>query len=468
MTAGSYCYIGPQGIVHGTTLTLMNAGRKYLGVEKSDLGGKTFVTAGLGGMSGAQAKAAVIAGCVAVIAEVSETAIDKRHGQGWVEEKAADLDDCIARIADAKAAKRATSIAYHGNVVDLWERLAAEGVDIDLGSDQTSCHDPFGGGYYPVQLSTNEANAMMTEDPAQYKALVQESLLRQVAAIDSLSDRGMQFWDYGNSFLLEVVEPWGLISTASHAFLRPCADLLPPAGRALFFFFSFFFFFFCSSPTRVYTYRVLSQWRLRSGRRRAYGCFFVPDSRLQASRAGADLRDESGGEGFRYPSYVQDIMGDIFSLGFGPFRWVCTGGEADLIETDKIAAEVMCELHDACNVEEEYGALALQHFQDNHRWIVEAPEHKLVVGSQARILYANAEARMELATRFNAAVASGRISAPVALSRDHHDVSGVDSPWRETSNVTDGSMFTADMAIQNVIGDSFRGATWVAIHNGYS
>ena len=297
--------------------------------------------------------------------------------------------DCIARLLAARAGKRATSIAYHGNVVDLWERLAADGIAIDLGSDQTSCHDPFGGGYYPVQLTVEEANRMMVDDPEEYRHLVSESLLRHMAAIDTISSTSsMQFWDYGNSFLLE------------------------------------------------------------------------------ASRAGADLRVE-GSEGFRYPSYVQDIMGDIFSLGFGPFRWVCTGGgPEDLIETDRIAAAVMSDLHASCDTSTAYGALAEQHFEDNRRWIVEAPSHNLVVGSSARILYANAEARMELAKEFNAALADGRISAPVVLSRDHHDVSGVDSPWRETSNITDGSIFTADMAIQNVIGDAFRGATWVAIHNG--
>lgn len=386
MTAGSYCYIGPQGIVHGTTLTLLNAGRKYLG--SGDLSGKIFVTAGLGGMSGAQAKAAVIAGCVAVIAEIKESALSKRYEQGWVEERAENLDDCIRRMISAKEQKRGTSIAYHGNVVDLWERLAKEGISVDLGSDQTSCHDPFGGGYYPVQLSVDEANHMMFSDPDNYKTIVKESLLRHINAIDQLSANGMSFWDYGNSFLLE------------------------------------------------------------------------------ASRAGADLRNERG-NGFRYPSYVQDIMGDIFSLGFGPFRWVCTSADPnDLLKTDRIAADVMCNLREACDKNDEYGSRALQHFHDNHRWIVEAPEHHLVVGSQARILYANGDARRLLARRFNDAIADGSISGPIALSRDHHDVSGVDSPWRETSNIDDGSMFTADMAIQNVIGDSFRGATWVAIHNG--
>eukprot|EP00041_Stephanoeca_diplocostata_P028142 m.787861 g.787861 ORF g.787861 m.787861 type:complete len:1143 (-) comp23309_c1_seq2:1400-4828(-) len=392
MTAGSFCYIGPQGIVHGTTLTLLNAGRKYLGVDS--LQGKLFVTAGLGGMSGAQAKAAVVAGSVTIVAEVKEAALSKRHAQGWVVERAEDLDDCFARARAAVREKRATSIAYHGNVVDLWEALADSDVAVDLGSDQTSCHDPFGGGYYPVGMSTEAADELMSSDPKAFRDAVQVSLRRHVSAVNRLAAKGMQFWDYGNSFLLE------------------------------------------------------------------------------ASRAGADIMTQASPEGseqrFRYPSYVEDIMGDIFSLGFGPFRWVCTSGDPkDLAKTDEIAASVLAQLRDHCrNDTSGYSRLAQGHFEDNHLWITEAGDNQLTVGSQARILYANAEARQMLAQRFNDAVASGVLSAPVVISRDHHDVSGTDAPWRETSDVRDGSHFCADMAIQNVIGDAARGATWVAIHNG--
>lgn len=401
MTAGAFCYIGPQGIVHGTALTLMNAGRQFLGVDS--LVGKVFVTAGLGGMSGAQAKAAVVTGAVAVIAEVKRDAILKRYEQGWVSEVADDLDDCIERMQAAKAEGRATSIAYHGNIVDLWERLSDAKIPVDLGSDQTSCHDPFGGGYYPAQLTAEEADKMIAADPSQFKALVQESLKRHCAAINTLSDRGMKFWDYGNSFLLECG--------------RAGADV------------------------------------------------FDPDS-------AADSSDD--GVSFRYPSYVESIMGDIFSLGFGPFRWVVASNDpADLATTDRIAASVMARLRDRCRsqadypgADAEYAALALPHFEDNHTCIVEAEKHQMTVGSQARILYANGEARVELARAFNNAVRNGELSAPVVLSRDHHDVSGTDSPWRETANITDGSRFTADMAIHNVIGDAVRGATWVQIHNG--
>jgi len=400
MTAGSFCYIGPQGIVHGTTLTLLNAGRKYLGVE--GLAGKLYVTAGLGGMSGAQPKAGVITGAVSIVAEISREAVDKRHAQGWVDVKTDDLDECLRLAKEAKAAGRALSIAYCGNVVDVWERLAElklsgndAGLEVDLGSDQTSCHNPFTGGYYPVGLSYEESQSMMRDDPAAFKEAVYGSLRRQVAAINTLVNadgegHAMSFWDYGNSFLLE------------------------------------------------------------------------------SSRAGAEIMSEENPTEFRYPSYVEDIMGDIFSLGFGPFRWVCTSGEpGDLAVTDQIAHEVMASLRSRLSADKSpYAALAVPQLDDNILWITEADHHQLVVGSQARILYANAEVRATLGVAFNEAVKAGRLTAPVVLSRDHHDVSGTDAPWRETSNVSDGSKFTADMAIHNVIGDSFRGATSVSIHNG--
>ncbi|XP_067001642.2 urocanate hydratase [Anabrus simplex] len=388
MTAGSYCYIGPQGIVHGTTITVLNAGRKYLG--SGDLAGKVFVTSGLGGMSGAQAKAAVIAGCVGVVAEVSEAALKKRHEQGWLMEVEKDLDKLVARIKRARQNKEAVSIGYSGNAVALWEKLAEEFERtgdrlVDLGSDQTSCHNPFRGGYYPVQLGYQEAEQVLADDPQRFKALVQESLVRHVASINKLADAGMFFWDYGNAFLLE------------------------------------------------------------------------------AGRAGADVgAQKDNALKFRYPSYVQDIMGDIFSLGFGPFRWVCTSGRPeDLEETDSIAGEVMEKI-----LEEGVEAVVAAQYRDNLRWIREAGLHKLVVGSQARILYSDRLGRIRLALAINAAIKDGRVQGPVLISRDHHDVSGTDSPFRETSNIEDGSAFTADMAVQNCIGDSFRGATWVALHNG--
>eukprot|EP00742_Colponemidia_sp_Colp-10_P004012 GILJ01004280.1.p1 GENE.GILJ01004280.1~~GILJ01004280.1.p1 ORF type:complete len:706 (-),score=106.77 GILJ01004280.1:99-2183(-) len=381
MTAGSYCYIGPQGIVHGTTLTVLNASRKYLGT--ANMSGKVLVTSGLGGMSGAQPKAGVICGCITVVAEVDESALVKRHTQGWVKEVTRTLDDCIQRIKEARANKEITSIAYLGNIVSLWERLAEEPeLLVELGSDQTSLHNPFNGGYYPVQLEFNEAQQVMVQDPPRFKQLVQESLRRHVSAINRLVNRGMHFWDYGNSFLLE------------------------------------------------------------------------------ASRAGADCMAANGRD-FRYPSYVEHIMGDIFSLGFGPFRWVCTSGDPeDLKKTDRIARDVIVELM------QESPELVQQQYQDNLTWIEQADENQLVVGSQARILYSDTQGRVKIAQQFNKAVKEGRISAPVVLSRDHHDVSGTDSPYRETSNVTDGSKFTADMAVQNFVGDSFRGATWVSLHNG--
>jgi len=390
MTAGSYCYIGPQGIVHGTTITVMNAGRKYL--QTGDLNGKVFVTSGLGGMSGAQAKAAVIAGCIGVIAEVSPEALKKRHEQGWLMEWTDDLDKCMQRIRQAKEQKAALSLGYLGNVVDLWERFAKE-VDktgdllVELGSDQTSCHNPFNGGYYPVQLTFDEANHMMADRPEKFRELVEESLRRQLAAIDRLAQAGMRFWDYGNAFLLEC------------------------------------------------------------------------------RRAGADVDlpgEDNNATRFKYPSYVQDIMGDVFSLGFGPFRWVCTSGdEKDLALTDSIAKTTLERLARSAATDQ-----VAQQYADNIRWITEAPKHQLVVGSQARILYCDERGRMEVSLEFNKAVADGRLRGPVVISRDHHDVSGTDSPFRETSNIDDGSAFTADMAVQNFVGDSFRGATWVSLHNG--
>ena len=381
MTAGSFMYIGPQGIVHGTTITVLNAGRK---IEKNNegLAGKLFVTSGLGGMSGAQPKAAVIAGAIGVVAEINPKAVNTRHSQGWVDEVYANLDELINRIKKAKLNKEAVSLAYQGNIVDLWEKLVKENIFVDLGSDQTSLHNPWAGGYYPVGLSFEESKEMMAKNPDLFKEKVKESLRRQVKAINTLAQQGMYFFDYGNAFLLE------------------------------------------------------------------------------ASRAGADILKPNGD--FIYSSYVQDIMGPMcFDYGFGPFRWVCTSSKPeDLETTDKIAVEVLEEIAQKSPKEIQ------QQMKDNIRWIKEANKNKLVVGSQARILYADAEGRIKIAEAFNNAIKSGKISAPVVLGRDHHDVSGTDSPYRETSNIYDGSRYTADMAIQNVIGDSFRGATWVSIHNG--
>lgn len=381
MTAGSYMYIGPQGIVHGTTITVLNAGRK---IQKSGegLAGKLFISSGLGGMSGAQPKAAVIAGAIGVIAEINPKAVHTRHSQGWVDEVFTDLDSLMSRIRRAKTDKEAVSLAYQGNIVDLWERLAAEDITIELGSDQTSLHNPWAGGYYPADLSFEESKRMMAEEPDKFREKVKASLRRQVEAINKLTARGMYFFDYGNAFLLE------------------------------------------------------------------------------SSRAGADILKEDGN--FRYPSYVQDIMGPMcFDYGFGPFRWVCTSGNSkDLDLTDQIAMEVLDKLA------QDSPAEIMQQMQDNIRWIREAKQNKLVVGSQARILYADCLGRTRIAEAFNKAIREGKLSAPVVLGRDHHDVSGTDSPYRETSNIYDGSRFTADMAIQNVIGDGFRGATWVSIHNG--
>ncbi len=377
MTAGSYMYIGPQGIVHGTTITVMNAARKVGGNNQ-----KLFVTAGLGGMSGAQPKAGNIAGVVSVTAEINPKAAEKRFKQGWVDELHTDLDELIPAIKNAVEEKRVVSMAYVGNVVDLWERLADEDVHVDLGSDQTSLHNPWAGGYYPAGLSLEESKQMMAEDPENFKKAVQASLRRQVEAINRLTKKGMYFFDYGNAFLLE------------------------------------------------------------------------------SGRAGADVMLPNGK--FRYPSYVQDIMGPMFfDYGFGPFRWVCTSGmEEDLATTDRLAAEVLEEIMKTAPKEIQ-GQMA-----DNIHWIREAGRNKLVVGSQARILYADCEGRTKIALAFNEAIRRGELSAPVVLGRDHHDVSGTDSPFRETSNIYDGSQFCADMAVQNVIGDAFRGATWVSIHNG--
>ncbi|CAL2092533.1 urocanate hydratase [Tenacibaculum sp. 190524A05c] len=381
MTAGSYMYIGPQGIVHGTTITVLNGFRK---IGKSPKG-NVFVTAGLGGMSGAQPKAGNIAGCITVCAEVNEKAVHTRHSQGWVDEVISDADLLVERVQKAKENKEVVSIAYLGNVVEVWEKFDEANVYVDLGSDQTSLHNPWAGGYYPVGLSLEEANDMMANNPEEFKVKVQESLRRQAEAINKHTAKGTYFFDYGNAFLLE------------------------------------------------------------------------------SSRAGAEVMNENPtlGREFKYPSYVQDIMGPMcFDYGFGPFRWVCASGKPkDLAKTDQIACEVLEEIMKDSPKEIQ------QQMADNIQWIKGAQENKLVVGSQARILYADAEGRIKIAKAFNKAIKKGKIG-PVVLGRDHHDVSGTDSPYRETSNIYDGSRFTADMAIHNVIGDSFRGATWVSIHNG--
>lgn len=379
MTAGSYMYIGPQGIVHGTTITVINAARMK-SAKNNEI--KVFVTSGLGGMSGAQPKAAVIAGMICVVAEINPKVVQIRHKQGWVDEIFTDLNILINRLKTAKNRKEPVSLAYQGNVVDLWEKLTSSEIEIDLGSDQTSLHNPFAGGYYPAGLTFEESNKMMAENPASFKEKVYESLRKQVVAINKLTKNGMYFWDYGNAFLLE------------------------------------------------------------------------------SGRAGAEIFNKDGS--FRYPSYVQDIMGPLFfDYGFGPFRWVCTSGkQADLETTDQIAANVLEELAKKAPNE------IRSQLEDNILWIKQAGKNKLVVGSQARILYADCNGRTKIALAFNEAIKSGKISAPIVLGRDHHDVSGTDSPFRETSNIYDGSAFTADMAVQNFVGDSFRGATWVSLHNG--
>jgi urocanate hydratase len=391
MTAGSYMYIGPQGIVHGTTITILGAGRLYLGgkdgaanaAAEDLLAGKLYVTSGLGGMSGAQGKASVIAGCVGVIAEIDPAAAHKRHKQGWVDEIHSDLGSLLGRIAHAKKNREAVALAYLGNVVDLWEALLKSDLEVELGSDQTSLHNPYAGGYYPVGLSLDAANRMMVRDPAGFKECVQASLRRHFGAIDKLAkERGLHFWDYGNAFLLEC------------------------------------------------------------------------------SRAGLDIALPDGR--FTYPSYVEHIMGPLcFDYGFGPFRWVCTSGKPeDLAATDRLAAGVIEMLAAEAPPE------TRQQYLDNLRWIKQAGQNRLVVGSQARILYSDEEGRRRIAAAFNQAVGCGEISAPIVLGRDHHDVSGTDSPYRETANIHDGSRYCADMAVQNCIGDGFRGATWVSLHNG--
>ncbi|MEI9921619.1 MAG: urocanate hydratase [Bacteroidota bacterium] len=379
MTAGSYMYIGPQGIVHGTTITILNAGRK---ISRQGLRSKLFLTSGLGGMSGAQPKAGNIAGCISVVAEVNKLATKKRHEQGWVDEVTNNLNELTARVKKAKANKEVVSIAFNGNIVDVWEHFDKENIYVDLGSDQTSLHNPWSGGYYPAGLSFDEANKLMSSDPVKFKELVQQSLRRQAAAINNHTKKGTYFFDYGNAFLLE------------------------------------------------------------------------------ASRANADIMAEDR-INFRYPSYVQDIMGPMcFDFGFGPFRWVCTSGkQEDLDITDELALEVLQQLKSSASPDIQF------QLSDNIDWIKAAKANKLVVGSKARILYADAKGRISIATAFNKAIRDGRIGE-VVLGRDHHDVSGTDSPYRETSNIYDGSRYTADMAIHNVIGDSFRGATWVSIHNG--
>lgn len=380
MTAGSYMYIGPQGIVHGTTITLMNAFRIIS--KKGGMKSRLFVSSGLGGMSGAQPKAANIAGLVSVIAEVNPKALQTRYSQGWVDEVHSNLDELVKRVRKAISGNEVISIAYQGNIVDLWQKLADDNIKVDLGSDQTSLHNPWAGGYYPAGLSFEESNRMMSDDPERFREAVKSSLRKQVEAIKRHTENGTYFFDYGNAFLLE------------------------------------------------------------------------------ASRAGADILRSDGS--FIYPSYVQDIMGPLcFDYGFGPFRWVCCSNDpADLKITDQIAADILT------GIMERSPEQIRQQLSDNIHWINEADRNKLVVGSQARILYADAEGRAAIAAAFNDAVKSGKVSAPVVIGRDHHDVSGTDSPYRETSNIYDGSRFTADMAVQNVIGDAFRGATWVSLHNG--
>ncbi len=382
MTAGSYMYIGPQGIVHGTTITVMNAFRKILGKDQSPKG-RIFLTAGLGGMSGAQPKAGNIAGCITVCAEVNPHAAKKRHTQGWVDELYDNLPDLTKRVKQAKQNEQVVSLAFIGNIVDVWEAFLEQDIKVDVGSDQTSLHNPWAGGYYPVGLSYEDANTLISENPEKFASEVKASLIRQATAINAHTAKGTYFFDYGNAFLLE------------------------------------------------------------------------------SSRAGADVLADNGID-FRYPSYVQDILGPMcFDYGFGPFRWVCTSGKSsDLDKSDKIAAEILESIKATApdNIQ--------QQLTDNIKWIKEAKNHKLVVGSQARILYADAEGRIKIAQAFNKAIAAGEITSSIVLGRDHHDVSGTDSPYRETSNIYDGSKFTADMAIHNVIGDSFRGATWVSIHNG--
>lgn len=383
MTAGSFMYIGPQGIVHGTTITVMNAARKKFNTE-AERRGKLFVTCGLGGMSGAQPKAAKIAGLVSITAEINPKAVHTRHSQGWVDEVYTDLDALITRTRGAQANKEAVSLAYQGNVVELWEKLLAENIMVDIGSDQSSLHNPWAGGYYPAGFTLEEANRMMAETPDLFKQEVQKTLVRHINAVNAFAQKGMYFFDYGNAFLLEV------------------------------------------------------------------------------SRAGGDVFKNDGSGDFKYNSYVQDILGPMcFDYGFGPFRWVCTSAKAeDLAITDQLALEELEKMYAVAPDE------IKQQLQDNSLWIKDAMKNNLVVGSQARILYADSEGRIAIARAINKAIREGRISAPVVLGRDHHDVSGTDSPYRETSNIYDGSRFTADMAVHNFVGDAFRGATWISLHNG--
>ncbi len=399
MTAGSFMYIGPQGIVHGTTITVLNAGRK-IAKDGEGLAGKVFLTSGLGGMSGAQPKAGNIAGCITVCAEINPKAVYTRHSQNWVDEVIEDLDELVLRVKKAKKNKEIVSIAYQGNIVDAWEKFFEENVYIDLGSDQTSLHNPWAGGYYPVGYSLEESNEMMANNPEKFKEKVQESLRRQTNAINKHTEKGTYFFDYGNAFLLEAS--------------RAGADI------------------------------------------------FLKSSTFQNRKNPPISRGAVGVDEFAYASYVEDIMGPMcFDYGFGPFRWVCASGDSkDLAKTDQIATEVLNELMKNSPTETQ------QQMNDNIQWIKGAQENKLVVGSQARILYADAVGRIKIAEAFNLAIKNNELSAPVILGRDHHDVSGTDSPYRETANIYDGSQFTADMAIHNVIGDSFRGATWVSIHNG--
>ena len=383
MTAGSYMYIGPQGIVHGTTITLLNAARLHLGLEdEADLRGITFITSGLGGMSGAQAKAATIAGAACIIAETNAHAAHKRHQQGWLTDVTESIDEAIDMMVASAEAKETISVGLIGNIVELWERCVERGIKVDLGSDQTSLHNPYQGGYFPADRTYEESATMLSEEPERFKEEVQATLRRHASAVNTMAERGMYFWDYGNAFLLEAS--------------RVGADVVKPDGR------------------------------------------------------------------FAYPSYVEDIMGPLcFDYGFGPYRWVCTSGkEADLAITDRIAADVLRAMRSTSTDD------VRQQINDNLRWIEQAGQNRLVVGSQARILYADDVGRRNIALAMNKAIASGEISAPIVLGRDHHDVSGTDSPYRETANIRDGSMFTADMAVQNAIGDAFRGATWVSLHNG--
>jgi urocanate hydratase len=547
MTAGSYMYIGPQGIVHGTTITVLNAGRK-IGAES--LAGKLFVTAGLGGMSGAQPKAANIAGCVSITAEINPLATEKRHSQGWVDEVYSDLPELIKRVKEAQQNKEIRSFAYNGNVVDLWEYLAANNIKVDLGSDQTSLHNPWAGGYYPVGISFEEANKMMAEQPELFKEKVQATLRRHVAAVNKLAANGMYFFDYGNAFLLEAgragadvflapnpspkregnnsstpTSPQNsssplntplkesrempLVEHLIHSKLLEYARELrknqtdaeeflwqllrnrqlnnlkfrrqhPLKANYILDFFCFEHKLGIEIDGGYHNDIDQKEYdKLRTEIIAEYGINiisftnedvlnntdYVISSILEATVPPLSFRRGDGGEEektFKYPSYVQDIMGPMcFDYGFGPFRWVCTSGKAEDLETsDHIAMNVLEEI--AKNSPKEIQ----QQMRDNIQWIEGAKANKLVVGSQARILYADCEGRTKIAAAFNQAIREGKISAPIVLGRDHHDVSGTDSPFRETSNIYDGSSFTADMAVQNCIGDSFRGATWVSLHNG--